>query len=485
MNLAQPYFWRCVAMSLAAACAAIVAGCTVGPDYHAPKIAAPAQWTSPQWSGTTNSPATEADWWKTFNDAEMDSLISRAVHSNLNLRIAASRVREARAARDVAWADFWPNVNANASYARDRYSAHGFPPFPPGVPLDANVYQAGFDSAWELDVFGGTRRGVEAANAEIAAAEFNRLDVLVSLLGEVGRDYIEARGFQRQLAIVHQNIDTEKQVVDITTARFNSGLTSDLDVQQAAALLATTEAEVPSLETGFRQSTFRLDVLLGQTAGTLLDELSAEQPIPAPPPEIPIGLPADLLQRRPDIRRAERELAAANARIGVAVSDYFPKFSLTGAIELQSTSASDWFTAGSRYWTAGPTAQWRIFDAGRIRANVRVQNAREEQALDAYEQTVLTAFQDVESALTAYAREQIRRQSLTRAVSANQQALDIAEQLYKNGLADFLRVLDSQRSLYQSQDALVQSDREISSDLVALYKSMGGGWENEKREAMK
>jgi multidrug efflux system outer membrane protein len=262
-------------------------------------------------------------------------------------------------------------------------------------------------------------------------------------------------------------------------------LSGDLDVQQAASLLATTRAEVPPLETGFAQSAYHLAVLLALPPGALLQELTNEAPIPALPPDVPAGLPSDLLQRRPDIRRAERDLAAANARIGVATADLYPKFSLTGDIGLQSVGTSDWFTGGSRFWTAGPTVQWRIFDAGRIRANIRVQNARQEQALAAYEQTVLGAMEDVENALTAYAREQTRHESLAAAVDAGRQALDLSEQLYRNGLSDFLSVLDSQRALYASQDSLVQSDRAVDEDLVALYKALGGGWQAPAQQAMK
>jgi NodT family efflux transporter outer membrane factor (OMF) lipoprotein len=221
-----------------------------------------------------------------------------------------------------------------------------------------------------------------------------------------------------------------------------------------------------------------MGLLLGQPPGALLDELAGAAPIPAAPPAVPVGLPSDLLLRRPDVLQAERQLAAATARVGAAASDLYPKFSLTGDVGLQSVSAGDWFAAGSRYWTLGPTVQWRIFDAGRIRANVRIQDARVEQALAAYEQSMLAAFTDVETALTAYAREQTRRQSLARAAQANEKAVALAGDLYRHGLADFLRVLESQRSLYQSQDALIESDRAVSSDLIALYKALGGGWES-------
>ncbi len=418
-------------------------------------------------------------WWKSFHDPELDSLILRAGQSNLNLRAAVARVREARATVRVISADYGPTIDATGSYARQRYSGNGFPPFPPGVPLDADVYQAGFDAAWELDVFGGTRRAVEAARADAAAAEFGRRDLLITIEAEVARNYVEARAFQRRLEVVNSNIRAEAEILALTRDRFINGLTGELDVQQADALLSATQAQVPGFEGGFRSAVYNLGLLLGQPPGALLDELTNNAPIPAAPPAVPAGLPAELLQRRPDVRQAERQLASATSRVGVAVSDLYPKFSLTGNVGLESLSAGDWFTAGSRFWSAGPTAQWRLFDYGRIRANVRVQNARVDQALAAYEQSMLAAFTDVETALTAYAKEQTRRQSLEHAAQANDQAVTLALDLYRHGLADFLRVLESQRSLYESQDAVIESDRAVSSDLIELYKALGGGWKEE------
>jgi NodT family efflux transporter outer membrane factor (OMF) lipoprotein len=309
--------------------------------------------------------------------------------------------------------------------------------------------------------------------------------VLLSLLSEVARNYMQARGFQRRLVITRLNIQAQREVLALTQDRYRVGLGSQLDIDQAAALLANTEAQVPVLETGFKASAYHLGVLLGQPPGAVLEELLEEAPIPATPPEVPVGLPSDLLLRRPDIRQAERALAAATARIGVAVADLFPKFSLTGNVGAQSVSPGTWFTAASTFWSAGPTVQWRIFDAGRIRSNIRVQNARQEQALAHYEQTVLVSFEDVENALTSYAKEQIRRQSLMAAVQANQQALEISRQYYRSGLADFLNVLESERSLYQTQDALVQSELAVSLDAVSLYKALGGGWENVSNEVAK
>lgn len=457
---------------------ALAAGCAVGPDYHPPQTTAPAHWSSALTGGETNGPANLAAWWKIFGDTNLDALVNVAVRSNLDLRMAEAHVREARAEQNVVSGSFWPTVGGTASYSRNRWGENNFPPLPSGTPLDYNLYNAGFDAAWELDLFGGTRRAVEAANAEIGAAEYSQRDVLVSLLAEVARNYLTARGYQQRLDITHQNIQAQQEILDLTSNRFRNGLSSDLDVQQATALLTGTTAQVPSLETGLDQSIYHLSVLLGQPPGALMDQMSAEKPIPPTPPLVPVGLPSDLLLRRPDVQRAERELAAATARIGEAKADLYPKFSLTGFASLESISANNWFDYASRTWSAGPTVQWEIFQAGSIRANVRVQNARQEQALDAYQQSLLTALEDAENALTAYAREQVRRESLFQSVQADQQALKLSTELYQNGLADFLQVLDSERSLYTAQDALVQSDQTVSLNLVQLYKALGGGWEN-------
>ena len=309
-------------------------------------------------------------------------------------------------------------MDASGSYARQRESENQ-----PVLGLVATaavrayrlkttVYQAGFDASWEIDVFGGTRRATESARAQVAAAQFGEREVLVTLLGEVARNYVEARGYQRRLEIARDNIRAQEQSLAIVQNRFTNGLTSDLDVQQASTVLATTRAVVPALETALAASIHRLGVLLGQTPESLETELAAVAPIPAAPPVVPVGLPSELLLRRPDVALAERQLAAATANIGVAKADLFPKFYLTGVAGFEGISADDWFKSGSRFWSVGPAVQWRIFDAGRIRANIKVQNARQEQALASYENTALSAFEDVENALTAYAKEQIRRQSV-------------------------------------------------------------------------
>jgi len=462
--------------------AQMLTGCAVGPDYHPPKASAPSQWTSSLAGGETNGPVDLVQWWKSFGDTNLDSLITRAIQSNLTLRIAEARVREARAQKGVISGRLWPSLGSSVGYSRNLYGNHEFPPLAgTGIPLNFNLFNADFDAAWELDIFGGTRRAVEAAGAEIGAAEYGQRDVLVSLLAEVARDYISARAYQARLSIVQENIQVEQHALDLTSNRFENGLGGDLDVEQAKAVLAATEAAVPSLQTGFDESVYQLSVLLGQPPGSLLDEMSVKRDIPLTPPLVPVGLPSDLLQRRPDVQVAERKLAAATAKIGVAKADLFPKFSLTGIAGLQSTSAGNWFQDASKYWSAGPTVQWEVFEAGSIVANIHVQNARQEEALAQYQQTVLVALEDTESALTAYAREQVRRESLTQSVNANQRALKLAEQLYKSGLTDFLRVLNSESSLYSAQDAQVQSDQTVSLDLVQLYKALGGGWEGQEK----
>lgn len=472
-------------LSIVPVLALLAGGCanipSVGPDYHKPETKSPANWTEPLAGGETNSAAATAAWWKNFHDGELDSLITRAVSSNLDLRIAQSRVREARAQYSGAFADLWPTVDGGGGYSRIRASKHvpvlGTPNLPPGSSYEDNVYVAGFDASWEIDVFGGKRRAVEAAKAQLTASEFGQRDVLVTLLGEVARNYVELSGCQKRLTIALENIEAQEKSLAITQNRFTNGLATDLDVEQAKTVLATTRAAVPTLESLTQVTIHRLEGLLGQQPGTLQTELAEAAPIPAQPPQVPVGLPAELLLRRPDVSHAERQLAAATANIGVAKSDLFPKFYLTGIAGLESASADDWFTSGSRFWSIGPTVQWRIFDAGRIRANIKVKNAQQEQALAGYEQTVLTAFEEVENNLVLYAKEQARRRSLEDAVVASQKSLATADKLYGSGLTDFIHVLDAERSLYQTQDALVQSDRTVSTDLIALYKSLGGGWE--------
>jgi multidrug efflux system outer membrane protein len=451
-------------------------GCTVGPDRRTPVVPLPDTWSALPESGVSAQSVSLTQWWTNLNDPELNSLIDRAVQSNLDLQIAQGRIREARALRGVAAADVWPTLNVDGAYTRKRGSQNAGAVSSAGI--DTDLFQSGFDAVWELDVFGRVRRAIEAAEATKRSAEENRRDVLVSLVAEVARNYVELRGVQQQLTVVRNTIAAQSQTVDLTRARFDAGLTSALDVAQAEAQLATTQAQEPSLESTARQVVHQVGVLLGQAPETLVNELGPERPIPTIPAEVIVGLPSELLRRRPDVRRAEQDLAAATARIGVATADLFPHFSLTSnIIGLQSMNMTDLPLASSRFWSVGPTLSWPLFDAGRIRANIEVQNAREEQVVAVYEKTVLIALQEVEDALVTYTQEQLRERALATAVSANQRAVDLASDRYLKGLGDFLQVLDAQRSLYTTEDQLVQSRRVTAANLIALYKAVGGGWE--------
>jgi NodT family efflux transporter outer membrane factor (OMF) lipoprotein len=407
------------------------------------------------------------EWWKAFHDSTLDSLVQRAVESNLDLQQAELRIRQARATRAIAAGGLWPNVDVSASYRRSRSTGVG----------SADFYQVGFDASWELDIFGRVRRGVEAADADIVFAIEDRRDVLVTLLSEVALNYMDLRGFQRQIAIAQKNLETERRSLDLTRRRAAGGFVSGLDVANAEAEVASNESRIPLLEQNVQQVIYSLSVLLGREPGALLTELIADAPIPATPPAVPVGLPSELLRRRPDIRRAEANLHAATARVGVATADLFPRFSLTGSLGTSGSQPKDLVNWDNRFWSIGPSVSWPIFDAGKIRANIGLQTAIQEQLLVGYRSTILLALQDVENALIAYAKEQQHQASLIAAVAANRRALDLATQLYTQGQTSFLDVLLAQRSLLGSEDALVQSERTMATNLIALYKALGGGWE--------
>jgi len=511
-------------LCIPAAGALLAAGCMVGPDYHAPRMDVPRGWvgtsTAPttQQSITTQQEAQVAQWWTSFNDPILDSLIARAVESNLDLRQATARILQARAARGVVSAGLWPTLDGAASFRRSRSgslstgggsgggagatgggasgggSATGAGSVTPAVatgssgssggssvsttPKPRNFYQAGLDAAWELDLFGGVRRGIEAADADIAATVEDRRAVLVTLTSEVALNYVQLRGLQQQIEIAKRNLEAQRASLRITQERFKAGeKTTRLDVANAEAQVATTQSGIPLLEATAQQTIYTLGVLLGREPGALLAELTPAKAIPSTPPAIPVGLPSDLLRRRPDIRSAEAQLHAATARIGVATADLFPRFSLTGSGGLQSSTLKTFGNWDGHFWSVGPSVSWTIFDAGRIFSNIRVQDALTQQALIAWQRTVLTALQDVESALVAYEKEQQRRDALIKAVMANRIAVEEARKLYLAGETDFLNVLSAQRALLASEDALAQSDRSIASDLIAIYKALGGGWE--------
>lgn len=415
-------------------------------------------------------PQTLASWWTTLNDPTLTNLIERAVRGNLDLKKAQARVREARARRGISQADLFPTLNATASATRGRNSQAA------GRGDTQDMYATGFDATWELDVFGGVRRSVEAATADLQASAEDLRNVLVSLLAEVALNYIEARAFQARLAVSEANLQAQTETQALAAVRLEAGLTTALDVEQATYNLESTRAQIPTLQAGLEEAKNRVAVLLGEPPGRVDAELAARQPIPVAPLEVAVGVPADVLRRRPDVSQAERKLAAQTAQIGVATAELYPKFTLLGSIGLNALSLGNLFSAASRTYSMGPSISWRLFDAGAVRKNIAVQSTLQEQALIQYEATLLTALEEVENALVAYAEEQRRREALRKAVQAAQRAVELAEVQYGAGLTDFLRVLDAQRSLLSFQDQLAQSEATLTSNLVRLYKALGGGW---------
>ncbi|HSR36901.1 MAG TPA: efflux transporter outer membrane subunit [Desulfurivibrionaceae bacterium] len=443
----------------------LATGCAVGPDFVRPTMELPATWSGA--AGGESGDEALRRWWDGFNDPQLTSLIERAMAANLDLRKAAARVRQARASRGVAISEIGPTVDAAGSHERSRSSA--------GVVGD--LYQAGFDAGWEIDLFGGTRRGIEAAEAELAAAVEGKNGVLVSLSAEVARNYISLRVGQQRLAVARQNMAAQQKSVAITRQRYEAGLVNRLDLSNAEAQLATTAAQVPPLESAVRQSMHALALLLALPPATLVTDLTPEAPVPVAAGSVPAGLPSDLLRRRPDIRKAEAALHAATARIGVATADLFPRFTLSGALSFSDTHLGSLFTWAERGWSFGPSVSWRLFETGRALANIELRKAMQEEEGLAYQQTVLVALREVEDALVAAGKEEEHRQALLAAVTANRRAVDLATRLYTAGESDFLAVVVAQRSLYAAEDALAQSTGTVATELVALYKALGGGWE--------
>jgi multidrug efflux system outer membrane protein len=467
----EPLRMVCVGL---VSCLTLTVGCKVGPNFKPPQAEVPEEWIGPLPPSPAEAEQDLALWWTQFNDPRLTSLIQSAIESNLDLKLAEAGIRQARAARRIAGAGLGPIVDATGSFRRGQSPGlAGTNDFGPTT----NLYQAGFDAAWEIDIFGGVRRSVEAATADLQAAVEARRNVLVTLSAEVATNYIDLRAFQQEIAIAEENLKAQRHSAELTRQRFQGGFVSGLDVANADAQVATTAAQIPLLESSAQQAIYSLSILLGREPGALLDELAPPQSIPAAPPAVPVGVPSELLRRRPDIRQAEAQIHAETALIGVAVADLFPRFSLSASLGREGETFSSLGDRINRFWSLGPSASWNLFATGRNLSNIELQKAFQEQSLISYRQTVLTALQEVENALIASAKEQEHRDALVDAVAANRKAVELATQLYTQGQTDFLNVLNAQRSLYASEDALVQSTRTVSTDLVALYKALGGGWQ--------
>jgi NodT family efflux transporter outer membrane factor (OMF) lipoprotein len=486
--------------------AAGLAGCTVGPNYQPPQPNIQAKFwpaRTPPGASQSRPSVTAPDpidphWWTLFNDPELTALESRLAAGNLDIATYVQRLGESRAQLGVARADELPTFDANGSYSRELVSnkgvislfsggggtyaaqgsvANGASGTNGGIPLATsikpfNLFQYGFDASWELDIFGHARREVEAAKANVQAAQEQGRNALVSAEAELARDYIELRGVQRQIAITQR---------DLTRERAQAGLTTTLDVANSTAQLASSRATLPQLQAQQVQALNALCLLLGDQPGALDGELLTPAPIPPVPPAVPVGLPSELARRRPDIRAAEAQLHAATAEIGVAVADFYPQIQLSGSIGLQALQAKDLGNWAAKTYGAGPTITLPIFEGGRLRATLELRKGEQREAAIAYRQTVLSALGDVSNALTSYDQEQVRRVQLQDAAQANERAVSLATQRYRDGLTSFIDVLDAQRQELSAEQQLTDSTTSVSTDLVALYKALGGGWQEAEK----
>lgn len=462
-------------LGLPLVCIVTLSSCAVGPDYKTPANEIGATYSNAglaEFSGQ----GIETTWWKLFQDRELTELVEQTLQHNRDLKVAHANLHEARALYMDAGLNLAPTITSHANYTEQKRSIGALNNLN-YAPRELKLYNTGFDAFWEVDLFGRVRRNVEASSDEVDAQEASLRDLSVSLVAEVARNYFELRGAQNQLAVAKKNARNQNQTLEITRLRLEGGRGTELDTARATAQLDTTLALVPPLESAIIQAMHRLSVLTGQLPGALTGKLSQPAPFPSIPKTIQIGLPAELLRRRPDIRIAERSLAAATARIGVATADLFPKVTFVGTIALEATTFSGVGAARSDSYSLGPRISWAALDLGRVYARIKAADARAEASLAQYEQTVLNALEETENALVNYNREKSRQELLASAAQASIKAVELAHLRFQEGVSDFLTVLDAELRLLQDQQRLTQSETATATSLTALYKALGGGWE--------
>lgn len=466
--------WRA---GVAVAAVTMLAGCaTVGPDYVPPEMRAPDDWSAPAEAGGPPLPAPDLDllasWWTAFDDPLLTSLVERAVDGSLDVRTALSRLREARLSLGVTEADRLPVVDAAGSANVTRVGADG-------ASLLSEFYRVGLDASWEIDLFGGIARSIEAAMADLDSRHANLQDVLVTLVGDVALEYVGVRSLQRRIAVAEANIQAQEETFDLTRFRAQAGLASEVDVEQALSNLESTRAQIPAFRAELSRTRHRLAVLVGETPAALDADLAAVGPIPVAPLDVAVGVPAETLRRRPDIRRAERQIAVQSALVGVTTAQLYPQLRLSGSIGLEALAADELVSLDALSLGGGPSFSWRLFDRGQIRRSIEVQTELQEQSLIAYEASVLAALAEVEDALVGLAEEQLRLERLTSAAAAAGNAVELSILLYEAGLRDFSEVLVAQRSLLSIQDLVAVSESEVTANLIRLFKALGGGWDAE------
>jgi len=457
--------------------ALLLGGCfTAGPDYQAPATPHPAAWSAPvapdlapPANGSAQTNALER-WWTVFDDPILTNLIARAQAGNQDLRQAQARVLQARAEWAIARGDRLPAIDANGSAARTRASRQS------GSGKAANQFANSLDASWELDFFGGKSRAIEAADATWQAAQEDLHDTLVTLCAEVALNYVNLRAYQTRLSITESNLASQVETYDIARWRCEARLATQLDVEQARLTLEQTRATIPTLRTSLDQTGHQIATLLGLEPGALQALLAEHCPIPAASREIALRMPVDVIRQRPDVRRTERKLAAQTAEIGVAAAKRYPSFTLSGSIGLEALEARNLYTAAARTANGAAAAAWTLFDNGKIRQNIAEQTALRDEALGLYQATILTALQDVEDALVAYANERTRRRALAAAAEAARNAFVLARDKYTSGLIDFSTLQTAQQSLLTAQDSQAAGEADVTGDLIRLYKALGGGW---------
>ncbi|MFC0239140.1 efflux transporter outer membrane subunit [Rhodopseudomonas telluris] len=467
--------------------AALLGGCAVGPDYRTPLLATPAHWS--RTGGVTTAPPTLPRWWARLHDPLLDRLVTEAVGGNLDVATASARVREARASYRQAVGALLPTI-ANSDSARLVNGTNSLSAMPGGTNIGtpsssvgsndaAGLYQAGFDASWELDLFGANRRAVEAAGYGIDASDENLRAVLMTLVGDVASNYVQARGYQARIALARRTALSQDETTKITRNRLAAGTASAADLANATGQAATTRAFVPTLEAAYAEAVHRLSVLTGRPPAALADRMARPGPIPTPKLPVPAGVPADVLLLRPDVRLAERRYAQSTARVGQAEAALYPSVSLTGNIATSGTKLGDLGRNSSISWSLGPTLTVPIFKGGKLRAAVDIAQAQRDQQFLAYQASVLAALKDVEDALVSLGHERSRNGLLATSTTAYRQAASLSQSLYRSGSSSFLDVLTAERSLYSAEDALLQSRVKIVADYIALNKALGAGWDGD------
>ena len=465
----------------------LLGACTVGPNYSRPAVPVPPSYSESH-SAASLSDAELGSWWTAFGDRKLDDLVELAIAQNLDVEAAAAKIREARAEERAAGAAFLPEVSTNASVTRQHISKNAIP-VPPGsggaggggasfgLPgSEFTTWRAGFDASWEIDLFGKTRRSVEAARARTGASIWNRRDVQVSIAAEVASAYFQLRTLQQQILVAEAEVGRQQRSTRLVEARVRGGLVTGQDLEQGKSELASALAAIPPLKASAEGEIHKIGVLTGQSPEALVAELSPAVALSFSTPEVPAGLPSDLLRRRPDIRAAERSLAASSADIGVATAELYPSFSLSAAPALVSTALASLITWGSRSFTAGASLDWPIFNGGRTRANIDVKNAQQEQALISYRKTILTALQDVEDALSKIDEDRKGIADLEGGLGSARRAEDIARERYTGGLVTYSDVLDAQAKRIALENRVVEMRGSQAIDTAALFKALGGGW---------